>query len=286
MGEGSRTMVSTVLRGGVERDRIVPAMRRRHLFEWGDARWLPALFRRFMTDHLTFHARRAFAPVVPLLARSLRRTGYQRVIDLCSGGGGPLPALLPAIDDATGWRNRVTLTDLYPDREALTEAQACSDGAIDHLDEPVNALACPGRLRGYRTLFTALHHFHPDELRRMFDDAAASRVPIAAFEVQERSPVSLAILPAAMLLSSLVLTPFLPRCSAQRLLFTYVVPLAPLCFAWDTFVSCWRTYTPTELGTLAASIGRDGYRWRTGSIPASGYIGRYRISWIIGEPVS
>ncbi|MDZ7788806.1 MAG: hypothetical protein U5K73_11935 [Halofilum sp. (in: g-proteobacteria)] len=279
-------MVSTVLPGSVAGTGIVPALRRRHLFEWGDAPWLPAVFRRFMTDHLTFHARRAFAPVVPLLARSLRRTGYRRIVDLCSGGGGPLPGLLPAIDEATGWRNRVTLTDLYPDRAAFTQAQARSSGALDYLDEPVDARACPGALTGYRTLFTALHHFRPEEVRRLLDDAASRRVPLAAFEVQERSPVSLAILPLAMLLSSFVLTPFLPRCSARRLFFTYVVPLAPLCFAWDTFVSCWRTYTPTELGTLAASIGRDGYRWRTGSTPARGYIGRYRISWIIGEPVA
>lgn len=278
-------MISTVLRGGAARKRVIPALRRRHFFEWGDARWLPAVLRRFMTDHLTFHAGRAFAPVVPLLARSMRRTGYDRIVDLCSGGGGPLPTLLPAIDAATGWHSRVTLTDLHPDRAALGQAQTGSGGAIDYVDEPVNALACPGTLTGYRTLFTALHHFHPDEVRRMFDDAVAKRVPLAAFEVQERSPVSLLTLPLAMFVSSFVLTPFLPRCSLGRLFFTYIVPLAPACFAWDTFVSCWRTYTPTELGTLASSVGREGYRWTSGSTPARGYIGPYRISWIIGEPV-
>ncbi|MFW5969385.1 MAG: hypothetical protein ACOCP9_01975 [Halofilum sp. (in: g-proteobacteria)] len=277
---------TSVLSGRAGRQRLVPSLRRRHLFEWGDAPWLPSLLRRFMTDHLTFHARRAFAPVVPLLAQSLRRTGTDRIVDLCSGGGGPLPALLPAIDAATGWRVRLTLTDLHPDRAALRQAGVRSDGDVDYRDAPVNALACPASLTGYRTLFTALHHFRPDEVRRILDDAAARRVALAAFEIQERSPVSLLTLPLAMFVSSFVLTPFLPRCSAGRLFFTYVVPLAPLCFAWDTFVSCWRTYTPTELGTLAASIGRDGYCWRTGSTPARGYIGRYRISWIIGEPLT
>lgn len=279
-------MASSVLSGGVERRRVIPAMRRRHLFEWGDARWLPTVFRRFMTDHLTFHARRAFVPAVPLLARSLRRTGYDRIVDLCSGSGGPLPALLPAIDEATGWHTRVTLTDLHPDRAVLDRARIRSDGAIDYLDEPVNVLACPDSLTGYRTLFTALHHFRPDEVRRILDDAATRRVPLAAFEIQERSTVSLLTLPLAMFVSSFVLTPFLPRCSAARLFFTYIVPLAPVCFAWDTFVSCWRTYTPTELGTLASSVGREGYRWTSGSTPARGYIGPYRISWIIGEPVA
>ncbi len=279
-------MVSSVLARHAVSERGVPSLRRRHLFEWGDAPWLPTVLRRFMTDHLTFHARRAFAPVASLLGDSLRRTGHDTIVDLCSGGGGPLPALLPAINHAAGRRTRLTLTDLYPDGAALRAAHGASGGDIDYLDEPVNALAGQDAPAGYRTLFTALHHFGPDEVRRILGDAAANGAPIAAFEVQERSPVSMVTLPLAMFLSSFVLTPFLPRCSFRRLFLTYIVPLAPLCFAWDTFVSCWRTYTPTELATLAASIRREGYRWRTGSTPARGYIGRYRVSWIIGEPVT
>ncbi len=277
-------MVSTAIAGDRERERTIPSMRRRHLFEWGDARWLPTVLRRFMTDHLAFHASRAFAPVAPLLGESLRRTGYDRIVDLCSGSGGPLPALLPMLDEAAGRPNRVTLTDLHPDPAAFRRVRVQSGDAIDYLDEPVDALACPDSPSGYRTLFTALHHFTPDEVRRILGDAAARDVPIAAFEVQERTPATLATLPLAMFLSSFVLTPFLPRCSARRLFLTYALPLAPLCFAWDTFVSCWRTYTPAELKTLTAPIERDGYRWRTGSTQARGYIGRYRISWIIGEP--
>lgn len=277
--------VSSALSARVRADRDVPSLRRRHLFEWGDTSWLPAVIRSFMTDHLAFHARRAFAPIVPLLGESLRRTGRDRVVDLCSGSGGPLPALLPAVNDAAGRRMRVLLTDLYPDDAALDQARLASPGDVDYLETPVDALAADVPA-GYRTMFTALHHFGPDEVRRILGDAAASGTPIAAFEVQERNPASLLVLPSAMLLSSLVLTPFLPRFSFRRLFFTYVVPVAPLCFVWDTFVSCWRTYTPAELGTLAASIGREGYRWRTGSTPARGYIGRYRISWIIGEPVN
>jgi hypothetical protein len=279
-------MVSSALAGRAERRRVVPALRRRQLFEWGDAPWLPAVFRRFMTDHLRFHAARGFAPIVPLLARSLRRTGSERIVDLCSGGGGPLPSLLPAIDEATGWRHRVTLTDLHPDPAVLGTVAGGTADAIDYVDEPVDARACPDALGGYRTLFTALHHFDPDAVRRILGDAAARRVPLAAFEIQERRPLSLVTLPLAMLVSSLVLTPFLPRCSAGRLFFTYVVPLAPLCFAWDTVVSCWRTYTPAELATLADSSGRNGYRWTTGSTAARGYIGPYRVSWIIGEPLT
>lgn len=279
-------MVSTAIAGDRERDRTIPPMRRRHLFEWGDARWLPVVLRRFMTDQLTFHASRAFAPVAPLLGESLRRTGYDRIVDLCSGGGGPLPALLSTVDEVAGRPNRVTLTDLHPDAAAFQRAKAEAGEAIDYIDEPVNALACPDSPSGYRTLFTALHHFGPDEVRRILRDAVVRDVPIAAFEVQERRPVSLVTLPLAMFVSSFVLTPFLPGRSLGRLFFTYIVPLAPLCFAWDTFVSCWRTYTPAELGTLAASIERDGYHWRIGSTPARGYIGRYRISWIIGEPIT
>ena len=30
-------------------------------------------------------------------------------------------------------------------------------------------------------------------------------------------------------------------------IFTYLIPICPLAFAWDGFVSCLRTYSPAEL---------------------------------------
>lgn len=262
--------------------RAMPVLRRRHLFEFQDQSWFPQLFRRFITDQLAFHMSRAYAPAVPLLAESLRRTRRRAIRDLCSGSGGPLPALHGALEAQTGYALGVTLTDRYPSDTA--RARGRGGGAIRFRRSPVSALDPPDSSGDYRTMFSSLHHFRPEQVRRMLRRTADARVPLAALEVQERRLVNLLGLPPLMLFASLALTPFLPNRTWGRLFFTYVVPLAPLTLAWDTFVSCWRTYTPAELETLAASMQRAGYRWRTGRIRARGYIGPYRITWLIGEP--
>ena len=74
-------------------------MRRLHLAEIEDQSWCPRPVRDAATDYLEFMIRlgNAYAPVAPLLREALRRTGARRIVDLCSGGGGPWPRLLPEL---------------------------------------------------------------------------------------------------------------------------------------------------------------------------------------------
>lgn len=261
-------------------------MPRLHVFEWEDLPWFPDVFRRFITDHLVFHMSRAFRPAIPRLADAMRATGHDTVVDLCSGSGGPLPALLPRLSETVGWPVNAVLTDLYPNVPAFRRARSGSGGRIGHRAAPVNAMECPAGLEGFRTMFTALHHFRPAEARRILADAAAKDVPIAVFEAQERRASTLLVLPVAMLLSAFLLTPFLGRLSAGRLLLTYVVPLAPLFFAWDTAVSCLRTYSTRELRALTEGLGGARYNWEIGRIRAGGYLGPYHVTYLIGRPAA
>ena len=259
-------------------------MARLHLFEWEDQPWFPRALRDFITDHLVVHMSRAFAPAVPTLADAMRTTGETAIVDLCSGSGGPLPALLPALRERVGASVTVTLTDLYPNTDAMERLRRDSGGAIGYRGEPTSALACPSSLRGFRTVFTALHHFRPESVRRILADAADNRVPIAAFEAQERNLRSLALVPLVVFLGAFLWTPFLQGRSVRRLLLTYVVPVAPLCFAWDAAVSCLRSYRPDELRSLAADIGAQDYRWQVGQIRAGSPLGAYRITYLVGLP--
>ena len=66
-------------------------MRRMHLVELEDLPWFPAILRDGGTAFLEFaerasgHGRRMVGP----LERALDATGETRIVDLCSGGGGP-----------------------------------------------------------------------------------------------------------------------------------------------------------------------------------------------------
>jgi hypothetical protein len=71
-------------------------LKRSHLFEWEDQAWLPTVLRDFVTDHLRYgyslddEGRREMNMAVALrLREAMVRLGTRRIVDLCSGAGGP-----------------------------------------------------------------------------------------------------------------------------------------------------------------------------------------------------
>ena len=259
-------------------------MSRLHLFEWEDQSWFPKVFRNFITDHLVFHMKRLYMPVAPILADRMRETGYTNIVDLCSGGGGPLEVLAPKCAEGLNVEVGVTLTDLFPNLEAFKQAQEASDGVINFRSESISAMDCPEELEGFRTIFTALHHFRPEDVSRILSDAANKGVPIGVFEFNERNFVNATVSPLAALLSSFLITPFLGHMTLSRFVFTYVIPIAPLFFAWDGFVSSLRAYSPKELDAITCQIDSTGYNWDSGKISAVGHIGPYNITYLFGIP--
>jgi len=94
-----------------------------------------------------------------------------QVVDLCSGSGGPWLGMLKAFEDT--WPPvRVCLTDKYPNVSAFKYVCDHSHGKFDFSSEPVDAAHVPESLVGFRTLFTAFHHFRPSEARAILEDAA------------------------------------------------------------------------------------------------------------------
>jgi len=224
-----------------------------------------------------------FAPyrvAAPLLVRALRSSGDTGVVDLCSGGGGPWLDLVRRIPAAGGGVFHVRLTDRYPNHAAFARLRDVSGGIIDGEPEPVDATAVPARLSGFRTLFTALHHFPPDTARAIFADAVRSRRGIAVFELTRRSPLALVgmlFLPILLLLC----TPFIRPFRWGRLVWTYLVPIVPLVVWFDATVSCLRTYTIDELRDLVAGVG-EGYDWEIGTVRAPPLVSR--VTYVIGTP--
>jgi hypothetical protein len=261
-------------------------MRRIHLFEWGDQPWLPALFRDFITDHIRYASEKLdfFQPICPKFHESMRALDETRIVDLCSGAGGPLPGLMRHLESDFGFAPDVVFTDLYPNREAFRSIEEHYRGRIECRYQSTSAFDVPPELRGFRTIFGALHHFRPRGATRILADAVEKRVGIAAFEVQERSLVGIFNACLLTFLSSFLLTPRVGRLTVARLLSTYLLPVAPLIFAWDGIVSCLRTYSPAELGELIRDLRVDGYAWEIGRLRIEGAFLGYRITYLIGMP--
>ena len=248
------------------------ALPRVHAFEVHELPGCPELLRRIATDYLRSVGEvfRAFAPIAPLLASALSAHGSRRIVDLCSGGSGPVVTLAEALTKPVGFAPEVVLTDLYPNLEAFAWSAARAKVPVSYEREPVNALAVPERLQGVRTVFDAFHHFRPEQARQLLADAAAKRAPLLVVEATERSlPAMLGMLLFVPLLV-LLLTPFVRPFSWGRLLFTYIIPLAVPLIVFDGIVSCLRSYTPAELQAMTEGLSAPDYSFRIGQLSSRG----------------
>jgi hypothetical protein len=254
---------------------------RLQLLELEDQAWFPAAIRDLATDYLHYisTALDVDRAAAPLVEQALRDSGATHIVDLCSGGSGPLPELVRTLRERR-LPVRATLTDLYPNVPAFERVVAASGGLIDYVSEPIDACAVPARLQGLRTLFNAFHHFAPSAAAAILRGAVEAAQPIAIFELSERTPRNIfgVVLVPLFVWAT---TPFIRPFRWDRLLWTYPLPLVPFTCLWDGVVSQLRAYTPQELERLGAEAGR--MRWNAGQVPIAN--GRGRLTYLIGLPM-
>jgi hypothetical protein len=264
-------------------------VRRIHLFEWEDMPWLPRVLRRYITDFLRYSQTGSDREetnrlIAEKLGDVLARSGQHRIVDLGSGGGGPILEVARHLGLRDGAAVEIVLTDLYPDREDIDSIERASRGAVRFERTPVSAADVPADLGGVRTMFNAFHHFAPAEARRVLEDAVRKRAPFASFELLTRNPVVIAVAPLAIFLRALVVTPRIGHLTMARLLLTYLLPAAPFIAAWDGAVSCMRMYTPGELRELTRGLG-GAYTWEAGEIALSSRT-LPPITYLVGMPAA
>jgi hypothetical protein len=254
-----------------------------HLFEVEDQSWCPATIRDLATDYLLFIESKfdLHRPIVTLLSQALRTTKAERVIDLCSGGGGPIPAFQHALA-ADGLAVEFTLTDRYPNVRAFERIASQSPEKISYVMKAVDARTVPADLTGFRTLFNSFHHFRPADAMAVLADASRQGQPVGIFEIPERSLRTILSVLFLAPFMVVVATPFIRPFRWTRLLWTYLIPIVPLVCWWDGVVSQLRAYTAPELAHLAETVSSDAYSWHAGRIPISSMPGYW--TYLIGYP--
>ncbi|HEX8700371.1 MAG TPA: hypothetical protein VF815_16100 [Myxococcaceae bacterium] len=264
-------------------------MKRMELFEFEDSARFPGWLRDLMTAYLgAFHRVFRTAPAVADLVRqALQSTAERRVVDLCSGAGGPMIDVARTLRQDPGLADlELVLTDLYPNAQAAAQVSALSDPRTRYSTDPVDATRVGTEHRGVRTLVGSFHHLPPDAARAVLLNAAKARQPLVVFELSDNGPPSwlwwTAIPPGFLM--TLLLTPFVRPLSARQLFFTYLVPLLPVFIAWDGAASNGRTYTPADIRELLKDYNDPGYTFevtsrRVGRLPSPSLI-------VLGRPVS
>jgi hypothetical protein len=250
-------------------------------FEFHDQKWSPKHLHDSVTDALQFILSLGgiYRPIVPRLNKSVEATGAERIVDLCSGGGGPWlwPYRLLCVDG--GRSIDVCLTDKYPNIAAFGNAQRKTVGSDHVYPGFADAAALPRELAGFRTIFTSFHHFTPDEAVAILQNAADDGQGIGVFEAAKRDSWTI-LLTVLMLLAGFLTAPFARPFRISRLFWTYIIPLIPFVLFCDGVVSCLWAYSQKELSLLAAQVKAENYVWHIGE--QSG--GLAPVTFLIGLP--
>jgi hypothetical protein len=256
-------------------------MQRRAWFELHDHPLFPGFLRDLMTDGLEamWNAGDIYGPVLPRLRRALAESGASRIIDLCSGGGGPWLRLSRELAESGEQAPAILLTDKYPNRRAFRQISAATWKAIGFHSEPVDATHIPHELAGFRTMFTTFHHFAPREARAILKDAFDRRQGIAVFDSAKCDPRTLLAVCLVPLLT-LILAPRIRPFRWSRIFWTYCLPVLPFTLWFDGVLSCLRSYSQADLRELIAAFTAEDYRWEAGEERR----GMVAITYLIGCP--
>ena len=256
------------------------AMRRREWFELHDHRLFPGFLRDLVTDALEaiWNYTNSYRVIVPRLRAAMEDAGTHRVVDLCSGGGGPWIRLRKQFATTEGFPISVSLTDKYPNERTWTRSRFAT--GVEFYSAPVDARQIPADLEGFRTIFSTFHHFNPEAARAMLTDAVNRHQGIAVFEAAKRSFRRMFATAAVPFLCWRV-TPQIRPLRWSRILWTYLLPIVPITLFVDGILSCVRAYSLEDLRELTEGLGGDDYRWEIGE--QSG--GRIGITYLIGRPL-
>lgn len=175
-----------------------------------------------------------------------------------------------------GYDARARLTDLYPNPRSVSHPR------IAWVGEPVDAMRVSPKLAGVvRTMFSAFHHFRPDEAKAILKDAFDLRRTICIFEAGPGTLLGVATM-VLVPVNVLAQMPFARPFRWAYLVFTYLIPVLPLIVFWDGIVSMLRIYSPEQMKELTEDLQAPTYAWEIGRIR---FLGSGGLPYLIGRPV-
>lgn len=192
-------------------------------------------------------------------------------MDMGSGSGGAMPEVLDVLCEEHDLCDiKLSMTDLYPDARNVKKFNNSLNPNIDYLPNPVDATNITAAPVGLKTMINSFHHMRPKAAREILASAEKNKQPILIYEMGENIiplvlwwlllPLSLIIL----IIMVLFMTPFVKPMSWQQIVFTYILPIIPICYAWDGQASLPRMYTMDDMDVLLEGLGSENYIWQKG----------------------
>ncbi|PRX56467.1 hypothetical protein [Flagellimonas meridianipacifica] len=267
-------------------------MKRLQLFEFEDFDWLPLDLRSGATNLIkVLHRLVGTSEVLSNLILSVReKVDFNQIVDLGSGSGGPMIETIWKInEERQDSQVNLLLTDLYPNTKTIADINALNLSNVSYHPESLDAQKMDTAPEGLKTMIASFHHMRPSIAKQILDKAEHSGEPLLIYEIAKNNvpiliwwillPISLIIL----VIMSLCMTLFVRPLRAKQLLFTYLIPLIPIIYAWDGQASLMRTYTFKDVEELLGERKNEKYVWEISD--AKKRNGKNAGYYILGYPV-
>ena len=265
-------------------------MKRVQLFEFEDFTWFPNLIRVNMLKLLNVFNK--VMKVEELVAKGLepllKSSSENAIVDLGSGAGGVMPHVHSVLQKSNKDLT-LTLTDLHPNKSQIEKFDKSVN--INYASESVNATSLATAPAGIKTMINCFHHMPPEAASSILKSAQENNQSLLIYELTGK-PIPLVIwfllLPISLVITfimALVLTFFSKPISLSQIVFTFIIPVIPLAFAWDGQASAPRTYSKADLEVLVKGLPKvANYKWNY--VPATTKKGKQSGYYFIGQPIS
>lgn len=265
-------------------------MKRIQLFEFEDFHWLPNFIRNSLTHLIVvFHRLMGtHALLANLLRRIQQEHPYRQIVDLGSGSGGPMPEVVQLLNQELEQPVQLLLTDLHPNPMIIKELEAQQTPNVSYQKSSLNAAQLDKAPKGLRTMLNSFHHIPPASAKAILKSAQDSGEPLLIYELSENKAPTLLwwlLLPISLplvALMCLLMTPFARPLTWKQLLFTYIIPIIPIVYAWDGQASYIRMYAFSDLEMMLADIKDPNYTWEIA--PAKTAKGKSLGYYVLGMP--
>ncbi len=257
---------------------------KRYLFEFEDLSWFPSVIRESMTDFLRFFLSitNFYEPITPLIVEGLFKTHENSLLDLCSGAGGAIVKVQTNLLQFGIKLNKIILSDKFPNIKAYQYLKEEKQSIINFIPYSVDATDVPANIKGLRVIFSAFHHFNKEQGKMVLKNAVSTGHGVAIFDGASKNLATIFAIIILVPPAIFLLTPFFTPFKFSRLVFTYLIPIIPICIIWDGIVSITRLYKPKELLQMSSEIEAKNYHWKAGK--RKNRIGM-SVTYLLGYPM-
>lgn len=244
-------------------------MKRVQLFEFEDFDWFPSKIRTGMTHVLVVFLRlMGTAKVLAILLQKAKsKLSFKQIVDLGSGSGGVMPEAVKVMNESEDEQTKLILSDLHPNQEFIKHFNGLSDEGMRYYTESLDATDLNNSPGGIKTMINSFHHMPEDNARAILKSAVENNESILIYEISQNKiplliwalflPLSIPLL----ILSVFLMTPFVKPLSWHQILFTYIIPIIPICYAWDGQASLPRIYSFGDIKNMINDLSDDSYQW-------------------------